>query len=336
VDDVGLRALDQFRFDYGGEEDGIIFGTEVHYANEQELPHDELTRLCTLQGAHMSKAQRIVAARTPQTLFVNIPLFFTKKKSDHWHEYALQRLTRFTAYFRNISYLVQSDPFGAGIANNALCQAPVPVGSTTYLLNHWLRFEVSTPSTATKNAFMALIASAGKTGWNYLFKDVQRLTDITIPAGTTNWTYIMNTFTRYTYNLRFMIRPWANLQPNFLNNECWKLVDLSEFSFDMGGQQYQQVLDDFYEKHALIGKYYLGNERLPIYNIFFTDYPDVATDGLGGIEMSGVVNPTIHISFPVALPYDCNIEFIASTHNYVRMIIDGASTAVETVLPILN
>jgi hypothetical protein len=334
VDDAGYRSLERAEFDYGGNEIQPLFGDHLHFSMVQELPHDELTRRYKLQGAGLSDNQRAVAARADQYLYIDLPFFWTKRPDAHWHQYALQRLTRIILYFRNANFLVQATP-NPGVTDLSTCAAPTPVGGS-FIKSHWLRFEVSTPSLATKEVFRSMVEGMKDVGWNYPFADLQRLRDITIPAGTLNYTYLLSTFTKYGYNLRFIIRPTLNLQPNFLNNNCWQLIDLASFSFEMSGIQYQQPIDDFYHKHAQLGKHYYGNEEIPVYNVLFTEYPDVATHGMGGIEMSNVVNPTLKITFPGATPAPYSMDAFLACHNYARLIVAGGKSAAETIQPVQN
>jgi hypothetical protein len=128
------------------------------------------------------------------------------------------------------------------------------------------------------------------------------------------------------------VRPTANLVPNVLNNRRWDLVEIVEHYADISGRRYFPIIDNHYTKDSINGKYYLGNSQLPLYNIPFTDYPDLHTHGMGGFEMAQTVNPTITIT-TLALPAECMVDFFAYNHNYVRLVMSGTATAGETVQP---
>ena len=348
IDDLGLGCVEKAEFWYGGNVLQTLHGDELHFKMMQETAHDELTRKCKLQGAGLSDAQRAVLYKNKDTfLYTDIPFWWSQKYENHWHQYAFQRLTRIVITFRPVAYLLQMgygfDPLKAvnGTSqtivgsSSTLLPTPQTGNGTTYLKNHWLRFEVSVPSLATKQYYQSMVSSTGEAGWNYLFPDVQSIRDITIASGTTTVPPLqLNTFTKYGYNLRFVIRPYDNLQPNVSNNYRWQLMDLGQFSFDISGNRYLQTVDDFYVKHAQIGKYYFGNEQLPVYNVFLTDYPDIYNHGMGGFEFTNIVNPTLNITFNTATGCVGSFNAYLSCHNYVRCLLDGAKSAAETIQPI--
>lgn len=325
IDDICAGAIEKVEFQYGGNILQTLHGDEIHFRYLQECPHDELTRKYQMQGAGLSRMERVANAKANRWYYFELPFWWTKKPENAWHQYAFQRLTRIVVTFRNNDYLVQQT---GGTTK------PVPRDGTQYILNHFLRFEVCCPSAATKQYYQTLVSATGDAGWNYMIQDVQKMKDVDIPVNSTKWNYQLNTFTKFGYNLRFFVRPTANLQPNFLNNDRWTIVELPSYQFDISGSRYQQPLDDYYIKHGLNGKYFLGNEQLPIYNIFFTDYPDVSGHGMGGIEFSNTVNPTIGADFGVGTTVPLTADFYLECHNYVRALLDGGKSAAETIQPL--
>jgi len=344
VDDICSALLQKIEFYYGGELLQTLYGDEIHYRQMQELPHDELTRRYQLQAAGLSEMERALLAQNDQYVYFEIPFWWTKNPQSAWHQYAFQRLTRIVFYFRNATYLVQQNG-GTSIpvpGTNQGTTNPVSVLATPgglYLKNHFLRFEVTCPSLSTKQAYQSMVSAMGESGWPYMIQDFQRIIDISIAQGTSaRWQYILNTFTKYGYNLRFWFRPANNLLPNYLNNYRWITCDVPAMSFDVSGLRYLQPLDSYYIKHAEIGKYFLGNEQFPIYNIFLNDYPDVSSYGMGGMEFSNTVNPQINIDFnttyPVTPVNGIIADFYLECHNYVRLVLDGAKSAAQTIQPI--
>jgi hypothetical protein len=333
VDDIGCAAIDYMEFTYGGNQLQKIYGDEMHFRMVQETEHDELTRKYQLQAAGLSDMERAVLAQNSQWVYVDLPFWFTKDAASSWHQYAFQRVTRINIYLRPSAYLIQQsmiDPLGAAPST------PYPVLGTTapFLLNYWLRFTISCPTLETKKVYQGLVDAMGNVGWNMLFPDMQRITQLDIPVNTTNWTNQLTTFTKFAYNLRFWLRPRVNLIPDFTNNRRWQLMSVDGLSFDMTGKRYLQPTDDFYLKNAMIGKYFKGNEQYPIYYIPFTDYPTEYANGFGGMEFSQVVNPAINLSFTAATTTECFADFYLCCQNYIKLLTSNGASGAATVQPI--
>ena len=69
----------------------------------------------------------------------------------------------------------------------------------------------------------------GMTGQLYLVEDTQRLTQQFNP-GMTKHVIQLNTFTKFAYNLRFIIRAVSSLTPNYLDKERFRLISLDTSS----------------------------------------------------------------------------------------------------------
>jgi hypothetical protein len=332
VDDIAAAAIDHLEFQYGGNLVQTLYGDEMHFRTLQEVPEEELMRKYRLQAAGLTPNERALRATADQYIYFDVPLFWTRQPAVHWHQYAFQRLTRVVIYFRNVDYLLQVD-----CADPAAARRPIPVnGATTpYILDHWLRFHISAISEATKQTYMRMVESMGDQGWLHLFSDFERSERNLVPAGVTTWSNLLQTFTKFGYNLRYWIRPALNLDAIFTNNRRWDLVDIKAHQMDISGKRFLPEIDDFYVKQEFNGKMYLGNPNLPIYNIPFTDYPDMHTHAMGGFEFSNTTNPTLTIKFDAAVPANgYYVDMYLYCHNYIRQVLRGNQSAVETVQPL--
>lgn len=330
VDDIALAAIDYVEFVFAGNQLQLLYGDELHFRMMQELPEDELWRRRKLQAAGLTPTERATLAQNPQYIYCEIPFWWTRADKSAFHQYAFQRLTRIVFHFRQAGYLVQQDTTGNPPVT------PTPSVGTTYITNHWLRFHTTALSEATKALYLQQVQTQGQNGWLQMINDFERITNQSLPQGTgQNQTFqiLLNTFSKFGYNLRYWIRPQANLVANPNNNRRWDLVDILTDELQISGKDFQIPLDDFYKKYMINGALFLGNEALPIYNIPLTDFPMVHTHGMGGIEFSNTANPQLTITTP-SLPYPCYLDIYLYCHNYVRLVVKGAQSAAETVQPL--
>lgn len=325
VDDILCAAVERIEMQFGGNVLQTIYGDELHFRNQQECLEEELMRKNRLQAAGLSDAERATLATNQQWVYLEIPFWWTRSPSANWHQYAFQRLTRFVIYFRNSRFLLQQD--------NVADIVPVPAGGAGYIVDHFLRFSICSVSEATKQTYMSMIQAEGDRGFLYLIQDWQRLTDQVLPAGSTTDTVLLNTFTKFGYNMRFWLRPAANLLADTRNNNRWATVDIISMHMDISGKRFLPELDRTWLKDMVNGKYFAGNSQLAIYNVLFTEFPDLHHQGMGGMEFSNTTNPTLVLT-TAALPANVNMDIYLYCHNYVRLVLKGVQSAAETVQPL--
>ena len=328
IDDIGFGCIDHIEFDFAGNQLQILYGDEMHFRTLQEADNVERERRRKLQAWQTTKAKRVSLAQNPQFIYVDIPFWWTRADNRAWHQYAFQRLTRIKVVFRQAGYLLQQD----GSAT-----APTPgASSTTYIMNHWLRFHTTAISEATKAIYLKQMQVQGNSGWLSMITDFETLLNQNLAQGTGSnqtFTILLNTFSKYGFNLRYWIRPVANLQPNVLNNNRWAVMDILQDELDISGKQFQVPIDDFYKKFYLHKLAFRGISALPVYNIPLTQFPSVHDHGYGGIEFSNTSNPQLVIT-TASLPSECALDVYLYCHNYVRKVIKGNQSAAETVQPL--
>lgn len=325
VDDILCAAIDKIEFRYGGNTLHTLFGDELHYRIQQESIPEELNRKWQMQAAGLSDSERTQLATVSQWVYLDVPWWWTRAPETHWHQYGFQRPTQIVVTWMAANYLTQYDD----VANP---NVPLPATGQRYIQQAFVRYHVSVPTEAVKQTYMRLIESKGKAGYLYPFPDIQRDTDHVFSQNSTKNSVVLQNFRKYCYNIRYVIRPTANLQPNVLNNRRWDYVDIVEHYMDISGRRFFPVTDNMYTKRVINGKLFLGNSSLAIYNIPLTDYPDLHTHGMGGFEMAQTVNPTITIT-TAPLPAQVTVDFYAYNHNYIRLCMSGTATAAETVQP---
>jgi hypothetical protein len=143
----------------------------------------------------------------------------------------------------------------------------------------------------------------------------------------------LNTFTKYGYNLRFYVRPQANLLSNYTNNRRWERYDIKECRLDISGKTYFPMTDRNYMKNMINGQKFLGNPQVPTYNIPFSESPDLYQHGVGGFDFSNITTPQLTIN-TAALPADCYCDILLACHNYVRVCVGEARSGAEIVIPL--
>jgi hypothetical protein len=331
IDDFLCGAIEKIEWLYGNNNPlEIITGDELHFCSLQETGEEELERKYALQAAGLTSDERASLATGEQWIYLDIPWWWTKAKAGHWHAYAWGRPTRIRVTWRRPEYLVQQTTPG-------LC---TPVNSITYIKQKFIRFHTAIPTEATKQVYMKKIEANGDHGQLTLFKDIQ-LQEFTIAAGDGGVGKIsqfkVDMFNKYGYNLRFILRPEANLVPDSTNNERWKILDINSIQFDIANKPFFPDIDDWYYKHVYQAKWFLGNHELPIYNVPFTSYPDLHSEAMGGLEFSNVINPILKIKHDK--PSDNGFGNVKLTcwlycHNYIRQVLRGVQSAMETVQPL--
>lgn len=328
VDDVALAAIDHIDFSFAGNVLQTLYGDELHFRMVQELPEEELRRRQKLQAANLTPGERAALAANDQWIYCEIPFWWAMKDEHAWHQYAFQRLTRIAIHFRNPGFILQQD-------GDTTLPSPTVSGSN-YILDHFLRYHTSCVSEAMKKKYVGMIQGQGNTGWLHLINDWERILDHPLPAGSGSdqtFQILLNTFSKYGYNIRYWIRPTANLVANVTNNRRFETLDIKQDSLMISGKNFQVPLDDFYKKFMVHATKFNGNPEQAIYNIPLTDYPSIHHHGMGGLEFANTANPTLTIVTP-SLPSACSLDVYLYVHNYVRLVLRENQSAAETVQPI--
>jgi hypothetical protein len=331
VDDILCAAIEKIEWLYGSNNPiETIEGDELHFCTLHETAEEELERKYALQAAGLTVAERATLATADQWVYIDIPWFWTKAQAGHWHAYCWGRPTRVRITWRNVDYLLQQ--------TGGTKPIPFAGAAAPYMKQKFIRFHTTTPTESTKQVYMKKIQDQGDHGQLTLFKDVQKQ-EFTIGASETSLSAKVDMFTKYGYNLRFILRPEANLAADLTNNKRWEVLDISTLQFNIANKIYYPLTDDWYHKHVYEAKWYLGNHEIPIYNIPFTNYPDLHSQAMGGLEFSNTINPTLLLTFPAP---NTNVPAIATVrltawcyaHNYVRQVLRGVQSAMETVQPL--
>jgi hypothetical protein len=324
VDDVLCTAIEKIEWLYGNNNPlEVIYGDELHFATLQETPEEELERKYALQAAGLTTAERVTLAAADQWVYLDIPWFWTKRQAGHWHAYAYGRPTRIRITWRAPGFVLQQ---------NAAATLPTCGPSLTYIKKKFLRFHTVIPTEATKQVYMKRVEGKGDTGELTLFKDMQ-YQDFTIGAADLQTQVKCDMFTKFGYNLRFILRLAANLVPDVQNNERWRILDINFMQFDVANKVMFPYVDDWYYKRVYAAKWFLGNHELPIYNIPFTDYPDLHTQAMGGLEFSNVILPILKL-WHDAPGATTRLTCWLYCHNYIRQCLRGSNSAMETVQPL--
>jgi hypothetical protein len=320
-DDVLCQAIDKVVFQYGRDVQEIT-GDELHFRRLQETPEKELTRLSKLQGLGLPRAERVELAKAPAWYYLEIPFWWTVTEDAAYHQYAFQRLTRVVITWRSPEYILQQE--------TERTRRPLPRGGGPYILDHFLRFRVVAPTQATKDRFIQMVKDQKDAGYLYLIGQTQHLQQ-QINAGARQHIIQLNTFTKYCYNIRFVVRPVVNLQPDYTNNRRFQVVDIDSCQLVLSGKEYFPDTDEHFIRYSIANRLFDGNPELAIYNIPLNAEPDMHGSAVGGFQMSAVSNPQITIN-TVVLPENCYVDFWAYCHNYIRMILKDGGSIIEPVL----
>lgn len=324
-DDVLCQAIEKIVMTVGGTPIGApLYGDEMHYNPMVEATPEEKKRLWGMQAAGLTIAERAILAATPQTVMLTVPMFWSKVTANAYHQYAVQRQTKFEITWRDKSFILQQ---------NTANTAPVPkAGYTTYIDNMFLRFEVSALDTAVKDAYTQGVKRLGESGLDYMFQYQQRQTDNYILTGQTAVNHQLTNFNKPTYMVRFWIRPTANLLPSYLNNDRFATPDILSFYYgEASGHKYVQKTEKPWAVSMINGKYFLGDPTLHrVWHGLFTDFPDVKQYPMGVLEFSKLQNPTIHVELTGAAAVDYTVDYYAYCYNYCRIVITSDNRAAVT------
>ena len=152
-------------------------------------------------------------------------------------------------------------------------------------MDHFFRFRVTALSEATKQEFVRRMEANGLGGQQYLIEDVQRLTH-QIHPNIHRHVIQLNTFTKFAYNLRFIIRAVTTLTPNYLDNDRFRTLPLETAQLNIAGRRFMAPTDYEWMTHAVDEALWKGNPEHAIYNIPFSDFPSMVASAVGGIDFS--------------------------------------------------
>lgn len=323
ADDVLCQAIEKVEWCYGSNTAlQKIEPEKMHFEMLQEMDPQELERRRSMQSAGLSVKERVELAKDKQMVYLEIPFYWSKSADVNWHAHVLRRPLRVRITWRTPHYVLQQEDSGT---------LPKPKDGSVYIVQKWIRFHTVIPTPSTKEIYHGRINAKGDSGWLHLFSDSQ-FQEFNLAKGATFHNLKTDFFTKYGYNIRFILRPYDNLQPNVLNNRRFELLDIKNFQFDVSNKTFYPKTDDYYAKHVYNARNFLGNFEIPIYNVPFTDYPDLHTEGMGGLEFANVSNPQLKVE-TVPLPSNTILTAWLYCHNYIRIVIQGERSAIETVQP---
>jgi hypothetical protein len=330
-DNVLCHAIDHVTFEIGGVVIQTLYGEEIGFSQQQESTQEELGRIWTMQRAGLTVPQRVSLADPATnaggfTAMLELPFFWTENASKHWHNYACQRQTRIEIFWRDPNVILQQD-----VANTK----PVPsAGFTTYISNMFLRFSVSALDMAVKTSFLSSVVKLGNSGVSYLMKYNQFQSNNVVLAGAVSTRIDLTNFSRPTPMIRFVIRPNANLIPNYMNNERFLINGIASFELDSNGHRLFPLTDDFYAKYVINGKTFNGNPAINLYSIPLTDYADVKEFPMGNIEFGKLTNANLLLNFP-AFGANQIVDIWAYCYDYARLVVTADNrSAVSLEQPI--
>lgn len=338
VDDIALAAIEYVDFSFAGNLLQRLHGDELHFRMLQELDGNELERRKKLQAMGLGDAERAALAGDIQFVYCELPFFWTEEPSAAWQQYGFQRITNVVVHYRPFQYLVQHN------AEATDSSFPVPAnGNPTYIMAQWLRFHTVTLSESTKQLYLREVEAQGPNGWLSMITDFERITEYSLAeaarhaAGPHRQTHsvLLNTFSKYGWNIRYWIRPIANLRPDAHNNNRWATVPVLSDRLDISGRKFQPELETFYKRWMIDAAEFKGNPPPDVHinNIPLTEFPMVKNQGMGGIDFSNTANPLLIIhTAPLAEP--CHLDIYLYCRNYVRQVVRGNQSAAEAVQPI--
>lgn len=338
-EDVLLHAIDYYRFEIGGVVIQQRWGEEIHFNELVEDNQDEFARKDAAQGINIGtglnepgtgidpavsadpgRSQR--ASKTwnsgmfanGQWFMLDMPFWWSETAAKHWHQYACQRQTRITIHWRNPEYILQQ------VGDSTI---PQPDGFSTYILDCFLRFRVSSLDTTVKNTYIDAVKSQGANGINYLIEYVQRQENQVVEAGKRSVNIQLLNFNKPTYKLRFVVRKASNLAANPQKNNRWATEPIESYEVKASGHTIWPLMNSFYAKYMVNGKEFLNNPNHDVFHVLHTDYADVTQYPMGCIEYAKLNNPVLTINFPAALSESCVVDVYAYCYDYVRLVISS-------------
>eukprot|EP00727_Mastigamoeba_balamuthi_P014714 m51a1_g9869 hypothetical protein (196) ;mRNA; r:73210-73866 len=181
----------------------------------------------------------------------------------------------------------------------------------TYILDKWIQFETAIATEATKDVYCWKIKLCSDHGWLQLFKDMQ-MQNFDLTAGS------------YKPDKGPVV-----VKTNVFNR-CFKILDIYPLQFDIQTKVFYLHIDNLYTKWTVNAHQFLGNPELPIYNVPLCVYPEMHQQAMCGIEFTNIMMPYLKIDLPL-YNQDLTVSVNLFMHNYIRQVILGQNTAIETV-----
>lgn len=333
--DVLCHAIEYYNFQIGGQTIFQKYGDTLHFDELVEDNPDEYLRKSLAQGIDIpensvsvdmpGRVQR--ADRTfnggqfagGQWFMLELPFWFSDSAAKNWHQYACQRQTRINIHWRNPDSILQQD-------GNAIRPLPDPAVSSTYIMECYLRFRVSSMDTTTKDTFTDAVKAQGSNGLNYLVRYIQRQDNHLVSTGATGTSIQLLNFNKPTYMLRFVIRKQSNLinsEPTDLVNDRWSLADLGSYYMEASGHRVWPEMSQNFAKLMVNGREFLNKPDQNVFHVLHTDYPDVNQYPMGCIEYAKLNNPTLNIKFSTPPSENLIVDVWAYCYDYLRLVISS-------------
>jgi hypothetical protein len=307
-------AIENIQFQIGGATIWQKSGEEIILKEIVETAPEEFSRICGAEKLILSAADRAALAALPDGfwIFCDIPMWWSETAAKHWHQYACQRQTRINIKWRNPDAILQQDNVN---------QRPTPVGSSTYIKEAYLRFNVSALDTAVKDTYTSGVKQQGSTGLNYLVQFTQKQENQILVHGNKSFMIPLTNFNKPTYMLRFIIRKVADLTPNYTNNQRFACQNIASYWMDASGHRLWPKTSSEYAKWCVNARYFLNNPTINVFHVLHTDYPDVTQYPMGDLEYGKLQNPTLFIEFDANLQEDHVVDVWAHCFDYLRLVI---------------
>lgn len=325
-DDPILHAMEYMQWQIGGATVQQLSGDEMHLRNLAEKGPEEYARMCSAQNAGMDLvADRAALAATVGGFycFVELPFWWSDTSAKHWHQYACQRQTRINIKWRNVDAILQQD-----VANTR----PTPNGSTTYIMDMFLRFRTSALDTAVKDTYTNAVKAQGSNGLNYLIQFTQKQENQIVTANLPQTSIQLTNFNKPTFMTRMIIRTTADMATNYLTgNKRWNFIAPDYFQCDASGHRMWPKMSADFNKWMVNGKEFLGFPcNYNVFHVLHTDYADVAQYPMGCVEYGKLQNPTETIYFPAVHP-EYTVDIYAHCYDYVRLVITPDNRSAVTL-----
>jgi len=323
ADDVLNQAIEWMEFTVGGTVLQRLWGEQIHCLQLRNLIPEDLANAYALQKGGLTAAARAVyaaAASYPQGFwaYLAIPWWWTETANKHWHQYACQRTTRINIHWRGPEYVLQQDNVN---------QKPTPVLGGAYIQDMYLRFDVSALDTQVKEAYINTVKGFGSAGISTLMTYQQRQENEPIPINSTSTRIQLTNFNKPSSLIMVMVRNANNVLPLYTNNRRFEFLPVSSYYSEGSGHRIQQLITDEYAKYRLAAENFVGNPNVNLYYVLHSDYAEVVQYPMGNLEYGRLQNPTVTLSWDVAIPAAYTADIWATCYNYVKLVIaqDGRS-----------
>ena len=316
------QAIERITFVFGRDLQ-VLEVDSMHFNFLMNEDEQTMMREIQLRGYNFPVGERIELAKSPKWYYLRIPFFWTLRNSDAWHQYVLHRLTRIVIQWRAPNAILHQE---------GEITRPTPMNGGQYIMDHFLRFRVTALTTATKDVFIRRMEGQGPAGQLVLIEDNQRLTHQLQP-GVEHHVIQLNTFTKFAFNLRFVLRGVSTLTPNYNDNERFRTLPILTAALNIAGRRFMPPTDYVWMTHAVDEALWKGNPEYAIYNIPFSDFPNMVASAVGGIDFSNASSPQL---FLTTRPFGEHvfIDLILQCQNYVRVAMVNGQSGAEVVQPL--